>query len=45
MRFEKGEKRSAKGGLEFGSMASKRARLTIYTTETDADLVSCFSAD
>ncbi len=38
MRFEKGEKSSAKGGLELGSIALKSTRLTIYTSETDAEL-------
>ncbi len=42
MRFEKGEKSSAKGGLELGLIASKCKRLTIYATETDAELSSFF---
>ncbi len=33
---------SAKGGLELGSIASQIMRLTIYTTETNAELVSFF---
>ncbi len=45
MRFEKGEKSLAKGGLELWLTASKCMRLTIYTTETDVELVSCFSVD
>ncbi len=42
MRFEKGEKSLAKGRLELGSIASKSTRLTFFTTETDAELLSFF---
>ncbi len=45
MRFEKGEKSSAKGGFELGSIASKNTRLTIYTTETDVKQASFLSVD
>ncbi len=39
------KKSSAKGRFELGSIASKSMRLTIYTTETNAELLSFFSVD
>ncbi len=39
MRYEKGEKSSAKGGLEHGSIASKSMH---HTTETDAEIAFSF---
>ncbi len=42
MRFEKGKN---KVWLKAGSNASKSMRLTIYVTETDAELASLFSVD
>ncbi len=45
MRFEKEEKSSAKGRRELGSTVSKYMRLSIYATETDAELLSFFSVD
>ncbi len=49
MRYEiwKGKKKTylAIGGLELGSIVSKSTHLTIYTTETDAELASFFSLD
>ncbi len=42
MRFEKGEKNF---GKKRPRTASKCMCLTIYTTETDAEPLSCFSVD
>ncbi len=44
--YLKGERKSlAKGGFEFGLIASKNTRLTIYTTETNMKQASFFSVD